>query len=278
VTQLLTIDDLDQPQEVLKPLIEKVHVLWELYNDYIATDAGGYDYNVHVSGEKTRSAGIHASEASGCLRRMVYSIADTERRIGESRDANMLMRFRIGTGVHAMMQNDFHRIAGATGAFTFVDEVEINPRLGGPAKEYGIYSSCDGVFAFSDVRCGLEIKTASPKQFETKLRQPSEEHLDQATIYMACLDLPLMWILYYNKGNSNFTTPHAPFLFRFNKSRWEALEARFIRANFMAEKAQYPEREESMACSWCPFSWICQPNRLMKNIPTSQLMGMGVKK
>ena len=108
---------------------------------------------------------------------------------------------------------------------------------------------------------GLEIKTASEGEYD-KLNQPKEAHAEQTCIYMACLDLPLMWTLYYNKSNSNFTTPFSPWLTRFDNELWNRLQMRFIKSQHRANTGDIPEREEGMHCRWCPFSWTCMPQIL----------------
>lgn len=275
---LLTISDLDQPEHVLEPFIKRAEGLSDIYMDYIAKDPGGFKYEVEITGERSRASGIHASEMSKCQRRVVYSVMNTERKPDPSTtDVNMKMRFRLGGAVHAMLQNDWHRIAASRDDMTFKDEVGIYPSMSKLAAEHDIHSSCDGEIVLltdgtPEVRVGLEIKTASPKEYE-KLKAPQPDHLEQTTLYMACLDLPIMWVLYYNKGNSNFTTSFAPFLFRFDPDIWHRLEMRFVKDHHLAELSQLPAREEGFHCKWCPFSYTCQPSGLQKK---PQRLGPGM--
>jgi hypothetical protein len=261
MSKLTSIADLSRPQEELAPLIDAATKLSSMYFEHVATRDESYTYEVDIKGGGTRAAGIHASEVSNCLRQLVYAVAGTERKPTGSA-TNMLMRFNIGHAVHALIQNDFRQMYKKSGIY-FEDELSIHPGLGGAAEEWNIHSSCDGVFTwFEDrtviMRMGLEIKTASPGEFE-KLREPKQMHLEQAHVYMACLDLPMMWFLYYNKGNSNITTSYPPFLVKFNPALWEQLEIRFTKAIHLAETNREPARDEGMYCSWCPFSWACEP-------------------
>lgn len=266
--QLLTIRDLTTlPEEAKNSLIEKALELSSIYFDFITNDHRSFEYTTTILGEKERAPGIHASEVSNCLRKLVHSIMETERR-PSSDDRNMKMRFRLGHAVHAMVQDDWHNIAAqSSGRLLFVDEVDVSPALGGMAELWGIFSSCDGIITICElvgdewvpiIRIGMEIKTESGPQFEN-LKSPRDYHRDQTCIYMATLDLPLMWIFYYNKSNSNITTSYPPWLFQYDHDLWEKLELRFVRAMHLAEIGQLPNREEGMYCKWCPFSWSCKP-------------------
>lgn len=287
---LLSIADLAQPQEYLAMYIERASLLSQMYFDHIVRDQEeAYEYKVEVFGSKTREPGIHASEMSRCQKLLVYSIMGAERKIDvETVDGNMLMRFRLGTAIHAMIQNDWHRIAAKSGgSIRFEDEVRINPSLGGVASVWGIHSSCDGVITFLDqhgqpyMRVGVEIKSASADDYKD-IRQPKTDHKEQTTLYMATLDLPLMWVLYYNKSNSNITTSYPPFLYQFDRQLWEqTLEKRFATAQSHAAAGVLPTGTEGPQCSWCPFSWHCKPAFLKprgSNRPPISHIGMGKKR
>ena len=283
---LLTISDLNQPQQQLTPYLELANRLSQMYFDYIqSVQDESYKYTVEVFGSAGRKNGIHASEMSNCLRLMVYSLMNTQRWSDpSSTDVNMLMRFNLGTAVHAMVQNDWHRIAAKTGGWLhFQDEVPISPEFGGMAAKWGLHSSCDGVFTFLDpqshpiLRVGLEIKTESGPQFE-KLKAPRDYHREQTTLYQAALDVPLMWVFYYNKSNSNITTSYAPYLYQFDPKLWEKLEARFAQAYQLAHAQQLPDRSEGMHCKWCPFSYTCQPAALKGTPPKRDRLAQGMRK
>lgn len=280
--QLVTLSDLARPEEELAPLIAQAQRLGDLWLEFIKQDTDAHEYAVTIGGEKDRSAGIHASEMSKCMLRLVYSIAGVERKPdAQAQKANMKLRFRTGSAVHSMIQSDFKRMAAwytknhqAQGwALTFASELPVRKDLQEIAKAWDLSSSCDGAFTFwvwdngiwrPYIRLGLEIKTSSDAQFAER-KKPEADHLEQTCLYQATLDLPLMWLLYYNKSNSNFTTPFAPWLFKFDKNLWEReLEVRFAKAHHHAETKQMPERTEGMHCSWCPFAYVCQPKVLTK--------------
>lgn len=268
--KLVTISDLEQSYEVKKPLIETAMKLGDYYDQFKAQDTGSRSYSIHIGGDGGRGGGIHASEISRCMRLLTYSVANTERKPvrGEDTDPNMRMRFDIGHAVHAMLQNDFKRMCewmnNGARYVTFEDEIRIRPEYQAVAQEWGIESSCDGLFTFWNgdepyLRVGLEIKTKSGPEFE-KTTKPDAEHLEQTCLYQAALDVPLMWTLYYNKSNSNYMKPSPPYLFQFDKHMWEnKLEPRFHKVHHLVEEKQLPPRQEGNHCRWCPFAWTCQP-------------------
>ena len=287
--QLVSIADLQRPAEELEPILQYANKLGELWLDFVKQDAESYVYTVYDSGEKDRSSGIHASEMSKCMLKMVYSIMGVERRVlPETLDANMKLRFRTGTAIHSMIQTDFERMAvwynkmyyGRGLALTFQRELKIRPDLQEAAESWGLNSHCDGLFTFwrqdrelppsygyewdPFLRIGVEIKTSSDKAYDDR-KKPEPDHLEQTTLYQACLDVPVMWVLYYNKSNSNFSTAYAPWLFKFDKHLWEnELEMRFAKAHHHAETRQMPPRTEGKHCSWCPFAWLCDPQVLKR--------------
>lgn len=270
---LKTIADLKQPAESKQAFIEQARQVSRYFEQYKAQDAGGYSYIVDVGGSEERKPGVHASEISKCFRLLVYSLMNTERLVNDTNpDVNMQMRFNVGHAVHGMLQNDMKRmcawlnVAAGYTVLTYEAEVEIHPGLGGNAEQWQLYSSCDGIFTwwFKDqpyLRHGHEIKTQSAPQYE-KNTKPQDDHYEQTTLYMAALDLPLMWTQYYNKSTSYFTSSDPPYLFQFDEHLWQKLEIRFAKAHHLAEIGQLPDREEGRYCRWCPFSWTCKPPSL----------------
>lgn len=270
---LLTIADLEQSQAERVPYIKMAQQLKTIFLDHVASSQDDdVRYEVSIRGSKTRSNGIHASEASGCMRPAVYSLMGTERKPVVKTDTNMLMRFGIGHAVHAMIQDTWHRIAAkSNGRILFQDEVKMSPHQQDLAAQWEINSSCDGEIILCDetgepqVRIILEIKTESDGQYE-KLRQPRDKHKEQTNLYMAVLDAPLTWLLYYNKSNSSITDSTPPWLFQFDKKMWEDnQEMRFAKMHHLAETATLPERDEGFECSWCAFAWTCQPKTQAHN-------------
>lgn len=284
---LVTIADLQQSPQALEPYLRKAQTLSDMYFKSVAEEQNEtYSYKVEHFGTGTRAPGIHASEVSKCMRQIVYCILGTKRQPPvDQADVNMLMRFQVGTSIHSMLQCAFHRIADKSGGrLDFQDEIRIHPGLGGPSAIWNLRSSTDGVFTFMDdfgqpeLRVGLEIKTASDNVFG-KLRSPQKDHTEQTTIYQAALDLPLMWILYYNKSSSNITQSFAPWLFKFDQNKWSNdLEIRFARCTYMAQSGQLPEASEGVYCRWCSFAYTCNPNVLKRKSKGPMLASVGMRR
>ena len=255
---LLTIDDLlaSDPADA-EHLIARAMGISAVYDQVVAADKG----DGHL-----RAPGIHASELQPCKRRVVYSLLGEERR--EQTPLIWKKRFKIGHSVHDLFQKEFEKMARKTNyLITFEKELAVCPSKEQPkAAEWSIFSHCDGVFTVREAwdgpaiaRVVLEIKTASPDEFE-KLKGPKQEHIDQAHIYMACLNVPLVWYLYYNKGNQNFTPSDNPSFFqRFDPTVWARIERRMEECHIHAADKNLPPREETIVCNFCAFSWTCKP-------------------
>lgn len=274
---LARIEDLNGPPDEVAQHIEQAKRLSDLYDEFIAFDQD----DVHE-----RPPGIHASELYPCLRKAVYSCMDTPKVNNVAKFWKQ--RFKVGTAIHLMMQADFHKMAkqdvkGQAKTFatqvaavmgcsmSFDDEVPISPEHQKLAKFYKMYSHADGVFTFSSLltgeimlRIGLEIKTESPDEF-AKLKAPKPVHVRQAHIYMANLDLPLMWFFYMNKGNQNNTNSSAPYLMVWQPDIWVEVEARCTQVLTLAAQKKLPPREESILCEFCPWSHTCQPSSVQNN-------------
>ena len=260
---LLTIKDLQsQNEDELAPFLQRAQSITDKYEEFIEQDGGD---------SHTRHPGIHASEISGCQRKVVYSLMATKR--VEKSAPVWKKRFKVGHAIHKMLQDDFEKMARRSNfAITFEPEANVAPGLDQvKAAEWQIYSHCDGIFTIRDgwngpavARVLLEIKTASPGEYE-KLKEPKPEHIEQAHVYMACLDVPMIWFLYYNKGNQNYTPANNPsFFVRFNQKKWEELEGRFEAAHTHVHLKTLPDRQESVGCEFCAFSWTCQPKYLVR--------------
>jgi hypothetical protein len=252
--RLTSISDLTIPG--ISMLEQEVWKLSKLYDEYLDT-----------VDEPARTPGIHASELNTCKRQVVFSLLDTTRKADV--EAKWRKKFDVGTAIHTMVQDHFtHMAQRSRGRLTFEREVRVDDT--DLARRLFLTSSCDGIFTFFDeqgdplIRVALEAKTAAPDDYE-KLKEPHKKHLEQAHLYMACLDVPLTWFLYWNKGKEQFTPSITPFLTRFDPAIWARLEQRAQECLTYAEKAQLPASEEDyMHCSFCAYAYICQPKVLEK--------------
>lgn len=269
---LATIADLNAPAEEVSYFIEIAKELSVHYNDFLE--------NFSEDHREAREPGIHASELK-CMRKGFYSLKNVEKKNQVS--VMWRKRFETGHAVHHMVQAQFHRMAvreramqiattfaASHGLFLeFEDEAKVSPQKQQIAAYYRIQSSCDGIFTFREgdkdgpivLRVGLEIKTEAPKSYE-ELKAPREDHIEQVHLYMACLDLPLVWFFYFNKENQNNTSSEAPWLIPFNPLIWEKIRKRIETVHLHVQSNQEPPREESIACDFCPWSWVCNPSRL----------------
>lgn len=257
---LVTLADLNAPD--VEEHLARASQISKMWDQYIADDPG----NAHE-----RRPGIHASEVSGCKRKIVYNLLAYEKRGQISK--NWRQRFAVGHAIHEMIQKDFYGMAKKSGGSLLYHaerDIIIAPERQEMAAKWHITSSTDGVFSFIDepggpitLRVGVEIKTEAADGFE-KLKAPKPEHVDQAHVYMACLDVPVFWLLYINKNNQNNTGSDGPFLIKFDPARWARLEAKFQECHDFAWKGELPDREESMVCQFCAYSYTCQPPSLVQ--------------
>lgn len=259
---LVRIADLNGP-DVTAGLLQASKIS-RMYDDYVGNDPGdGHE----------RHPGIHASEVSGCKRRIVYNLLAYEKRGNNNK--TWRQRFAVGHAIHAMVQKDFYGMAANSGGrlvFRAERDISIAPHLQPMAEKWHIHSHTDGVFSFYEdtaanaspfLRVGVEIKTSSPTEYE-KLKAPLDYHIDQVHVYMACLDIPVFWLFYWNKGNQNNTNSDGPFLVKFDTNRWAALEKKFQECHDLAYEGELPEREESSVCQFCQFNYTCQPPSLFR--------------
>lgn len=220
-----------------------------------------------------RPVGIHASEINPCALKAYFTMTGVEKKVIR-KHSKWRKRFEHGTAIHEMLQKNFKAMAEQSGgAIQFEEEVEINPRTSVLAQRYLIYSHCDGIFTLLRkdeegkpvpfARLGLEIKSASPADYE-KTNKPKAEHVEQGHVYMACLDLPAIWYLYFNKGNENIKPSTGEFLVRFNPTLWEKLACRFDGWFDLIDLGEKPTKTESVVCEFCPYSWTCKPDYLSK--------------
>lgn len=290
---LVTIADLNNPDA--PELITLARELAPLYDEYV---------NNEEDDSHKRTPGIHPSEFSACLRKVTYNLAGTEKKNVISKFWRQ--RFKVGHAIHDMVQADFDKLAkrtkrrgerasrhwatqvaqGQGWVLEFEREVRISPEFQKVAEELRLAGHCDGIFTFRErphgpavLRVGVEIKSESGPEFE-KLKEPREDHVDQAHLYMGALDLPLMWFFYFSKGTQNNTKSEAPWLIPFNPAAWKEVEDRCrIALDFDARRELGP-RQETIVCQFCPYAWTCQPAILQGGIgkPSKELVGLRVPK
>jgi CRISPR/Cas system-associated exonuclease Cas4 (RecB family) len=166
--------------------------------------------------------------------------------------------FDTGSKIHEQLQAYLHDIANHSESETFVDEVGFNELNSAMADSYDIESTTDGIWTITvpdlNLRYGLEIKSMKDELFK-KLNGPERYHVVQSHVYMACLDLPFMVVLYYNKNDSSM----AEFVVEFDDDIWDAITKKinFVRRHAVDEEE--PEREIGFHCRTCRYVHICKP-------------------
>lgn len=255
----------EMTDENIAQYLPKLEVFSNLYEQHIAIDDGNH---------AERPPGIHASEISNCQLKAYHTLCGLEKRKNPNPNPMWQKKFKIGHAIHAMIQGELHRMAKrSNGLLSFADEVPITPYTSAISNWYKIYSSCDGVITLRErdergrlidvTRMILEIKSSSPTEYE-KLKAPKPEHIEQAHVYMACLDIPFAWILYYNKGNENYTSSRGAFLVKFNHELWDSLTQRIELLMTQAESGTPPPPIEGIWCEWCDYGWNCKPKYLAR--------------
>ena len=192
----------------------------------------------------------------GCARLLYYRYIEQEPR--DKIPPRLRRIFDTGHKVHEQLQNYLHIIAARLDAETFVDEAVCNMANSEVADYYDIDSTTDGVWTITapnlDLRYGLEIKSMKDELFK-KLNGAETYHIVQCHVYMACLDLPFMVVLYYNKNDSSM----AEFVIEFDDKLWEAITNKINYVRRCAVDEEEPEREIGFHCRTCRYSYVCKP-------------------
>lgn len=237
------------------------------YDHFLISDDEDESFDVGWHSGKSRLPGIHASDLSGCQRKVSYSLLATEKK--EMPKAIWKRKFRAGHLYHTMLQRDFHRMCARTGgAVTFQDEIKVDKTP--VAASLDIHSSCDGAFTYLEtqggaplLRVATEIKSASCDEWKN-LKEPKPDHIEQATLYQKCLNIPLIWFIYYNKGTQAITPSKYPWLRPFDHDVWAKLEVKIHDRFRNRDEGSLPPRQEGIGCEFCPYSWTCNPKYLSK--------------
>jgi CRISPR/Cas system-associated exonuclease Cas4 (RecB family) len=239
--------------------------------------SGMYDtYLARMEDNHARAPGIHASEISKCFRMAVYTMRGEPKsqKDGDVSEKSYWKKVMDhGHWIHDMVQTHMRAMASHSNRrLTFEAELGLHPDLQPLAKQWNIHSSCDGLFTFYDkdpvtwnmqevLRVGLEIKSSKSSEF-VKLKAPKPEHVEQVTVYMAVLNIPYMWLLYYDKDTQNITPSSHPWLIKFDVGLWTKLEERFASWYRLLEAGQLPEPTPGNYCSFCPYrAMSCKPTK-----------------
>ena len=268
MTDLVTIDDLKTYNKKALREITVVNRIENLLEDMNHAPTS-LKATVYMGDSGRRTHIFHASMIGGlsgrtldgkypmgCGRQLYYSY------IGAPSEGAFEPKFRrildTGTALHGQLQAYMHEVAKRSeGELTFADEVDMHPGINSVADQYDISGHTDGIIeilAKWKVRHMLEIKTINTVGY-AKTNGAHDEHIMQATVYMACMDIPAMLFLYYNKNDSSM----AEFLEIFSQRRWDAICKKLDHIRELAIREELPEREVSYNCNYCRWKGICKP-------------------
>lgn len=280
VIQLHTIQQwftLDQPVrvEILKALKVKDRLFRFLYglnnqrSDEHVHDAEwrrcklchDSEYPGYVMAEP-RYDGIHPSSiASECLYKIYLDMtgAPSQERV----EAALRITFDIGKAVHEMFQDYGRR--GAWGP-NYTKEVVINGDMQEIANLLMLegHADADNILTVDDIpgapifEVGIvhEYKTMKSNLF-AKLTRPKPEHKQQAMIYAAALNRPVVVYLYVNKDDSNVLD----FPVEFEPGIWAAMEEKCKYLKDHYDRREAPPAKVGFGCKDCKYRDTCPPYR-----------------
>lgn len=204
-----------------------------------------------------RKAGIHPSSmGSPCLLRIYYEAIGVTQQV--QHEARQLLIFDIGTAAHDMFQK-----FGAQGAWgeRYSPEVDIG---GTPiAKELMIegHADADNILVVEEIagapifEVGIvhEYKTINNNGYNELKGRPKAQHKQQATVYSACLDRPIVVYLYINKDNSNIVDFPVPF----DPNLWHSMALKAMAVKEAVNTQTPPPGEVGYHCKQCSYIYQC---------------------
>lgn len=214
-------------------------------------------YPGHVLMEP-RYDGLHPSQIGHpCLLKIYNEIVGVPSQ--EKVEARLRLIFDLGHAVHHMFQT--YGLNGAWGSM-YKHEVEISERFQPLAAALMIegHADADNILVIDDIpnapiyELGLvhEYKSANENNFK-KLTGPKPEHRQQAMLYAAALNRPVVVYLYLNKNDSNLSD----FPVQFEPARWANLEAKAQTIKGYYDRQEPPPAEVGFHCKDCGFSFNC---------------------
>lgn len=203
----------------------------------------------------------------GCGRALYYGY--TGAKSENSFDPRLRRIFDTGSGIHLQLQLYLHHYAKThKKTDKFEDEVKISPENNAVADRYDISAHMDGRYEFTTpiihAKAGLEIKSINDDGFKAT-KGAHQEHIMQGTVYQACLDLPIMIFLYYNKNDSSL----AEYVQVFDEDRWRAITEKLDYVRECALKNEEPPQEVTFGCRNCKYAKVCKPPNAKRGGPVA---------
>lgn len=212
-----------------------------------------------------RAGVFYPSKLAGCTRELFYAFIGEK---GVSQDtAQGVLRMWHGEQIHEMVQAIFESLYGKRfqAEVAFKTDHPISGRADGVVELKALNKS--GPRKGKPIRFGVEIKSANQSNFKKWKEGPSESHRVQATIYMVCLDLDFMHIVYYNKNDElekkrelmAHMLPMKEFRIDRDPGIWKMVENKMEAVKQAAKSGTPPTREISWLCHYCAYFGTCKP-------------------
>lgn len=207
--------------------------------------------------KEPRYDGLHPSAMGHpCLLRIYNDIIGSP---GEDRiEPRVKLIFDLGHAVHHMFQT--YGLNGAWGP-QYWHEVEINEAHQEVARDLLLegHADAENILVIDEpgyplIEVGLvhEYKSINDNGFK-KLTTAKPEHKQQATLYSAALNRPVVVYLYLNKNDSNVSD----FPIQFNPDVWKSLHSKAMVLRGFYDAKQPPPGDVGFHCRDCPYMFNC---------------------
>lgn len=211
-------------------------------NVELTTKLDNYLWSLNTAPSTRKTKVIHPSEISTteCDRRIGYGLLGESEK--EKVDPKLRRIFDMGHVLHDIIQRGIPYVNPS-----FQSEVRVRHR------DLKIEGSCDGVLP--EEKSGLEIKSMGSNGFR-KLTRAKPEHIEQATIYGALLDLESVSYLYVCKDSGEISAFDVPV----DRKIWHQIATRAERILSHTARGELPPGiDKPSVCRSCKFSWTCKP-------------------
>lgn len=206
---------------------------------------------------KARKAGIHPSAMySTCLLKIYYEAIGVEAEVAH--EARQLLIFDIGTACHDMLQG--FGLKGVWGPYYRAEvPIEESPL----AQELMIvgHADADNILVIDEIpdapifEVGIvhEYKSINDNGYDSLKGKPKPQHVQQATVYSACLNRPVVVYLYVNKNNSNIQDFPIPF----QPQVWAVMQQKAAIIRDAVKNKTPPQGDVGYHCKDCGYVYQC---------------------
>ena len=214
--------------------------------------------------KEPRYDGLHPSQIGGeCLLKIYWEMQGLEGR--DTFEPRMQFLLDFGTEIHNLIQD--YGEDGAFGPF-YRKEVPISGDYQELARALMLEGSADAENVLSleipllvpdtvfELAVVHEYKSSGTQAFDA-LTQPKPKHVQQAMLYGAALNRPVVVYVYVNKNDSNIKD----YAVQFDPVRWSDILSKtsFLVQHFNNNTP--PEATPGYHCDDCKFSFVCPARR-----------------